>query len=341
MSNTFYKYTSLLDKLGYDLVEKGANIKVERVKDPTYSKKVYKELYLLAEEVFNRRLETNSIGIMLLIIYRLCKDSRTYPVIKQGFIRYADRLKDLVSKLNLSAENTYLGVDLNKHVLGGYLDIDDKYSVLKVDKIEEFNIAAMLNVDLRYDNDFALRYASYKGNEDVVKYLVEKKDADIHADDDYAVRLASKGGYLSIVKYLFSKGADISAKFNESLIWASADGHLDVVKYLFSKGADIHEPEVFQEAAENGHLSVVKYLIEKFEEDKDDDDAENEVYNDGFLGACQKGHLPVVKYLIKKGANVDVEDGYAIRLAREGGHEDVVRYLVEKGAIQNEQDYFK
>lgn len=47
--------------------------------------------------------------------------------------------------------------------------------------------------------------------------------------DNYAIREASQNGKLDIVKYLHSKGADVTARYNESLIWASEEGHLEVV----------------------------------------------------------------------------------------------------------------
>jgi len=47
-----------------------------------------------------------------------------------------------------------------KHVLRDYLNQSDYLSILSVSKIEEFDIAVLLGVDLRYGNDYAFRYAS-------------------------------------------------------------------------------------------------------------------------------------------------------------------------------------
>jgi len=69
------------------------------------------------------------------------------------------KFKEFVETLefnNTPSVSTHLTGDLHKHVLGGYLDDVDQYTVLRVSKVEDFDIAKMLNVDLRYDNDFAL-----------------------------------------------------------------------------------------------------------------------------------------------------------------------------------------
>ena len=52
-----------------------------------------------------------------------------------------------------------------------------------------------------------------------------------------SVRYASYNGHLDVVKYLVSQGADIRADNDEAVRWASFNGHLEVVKYLVSQGA--------------------------------------------------------------------------------------------------------
>ena len=49
---------------------------------------------------------------------------------------------------------------------------------------------------------------------------------------DDALRWASWYGHLQIVKYLVQKGVDIHAQKDAALMWASKNGHLQVVKYL-------------------------------------------------------------------------------------------------------------
>ena len=78
-------------------------------------------------------------------------------------------------------------------------------------------------------------------------------------------------------------------------------------------------------ASENGHLEVVKYLVEKC-------GADVRVDNDyAVRGASQNGRLEMVKYLVEKcGADVKTCNNYAVQFASANGHLEVVKYLVEK-----------
>ena len=150
--------------------------------------------------------------------------------------------------------------------------------------------------DIHAENDYAVRYASYRGYLDVVKYLVENK-ANIHAKDDYAVRFASGGRHLEVVKFLVDKGANIHAKDDYALRCASICGYLDIVEFLVSNGADIH--------ADNDYA---------------------------VRCASEYGHLDTAKYLVDKGANIHAEDDCAVQYASLGGHLEVVKFLIIKGA---------
>jgi ankyrin repeat protein len=55
-------------------------------------------------------------------------------------------------------------------------------------------------VDIHYDNDNAIRLASYGENLDIVKLLVER-GANIHAHNDYALEIASEHESTELIKY--------------------------------------------------------------------------------------------------------------------------------------------
>jgi len=149
----------------------------------------------------------------------------------------------------MSTENSHLRI-LFKHVLRDYLDTSDFLAILNVTKIEDFDIANLLGIDLRCKFDYSLRLAYESGHLSIVKYLVEN-GANIHIYRGLALRLSSKNGHLPVVKYLVEKGADIHANEDESLRSASKNGHLSAVKYLLEKGA--HNDMVLIEASEGGH----------------------------------------------------------------------------------------
>ena len=54
--------------------------------------------------------------------------------------------------------------------------------------------------------------------------------------------------------------------------------------------------------------------------------------NEKFIYSVTNGHLNIVKACLKLGANIHVENDYALRWASAHGHLEVVKYLVEQGA---------
>jgi len=92
----------------------------------------------------------------------------------------------------LKQENNHLSI-VFKYILNSYLDIFDYLTILSVSKIEDFDIANFLAIDLRYDNDLALKLASESDNLLVVKYLLEK-GANVHANYECALGIASAKG---------------------------------------------------------------------------------------------------------------------------------------------------
>jgi len=115
-----------------------------------------------------------------------------------------------------------------KYVLIKYLDRNDTFLILGVSDIKDLDVAILLGINLKYECDYAFRYASEFGHLPVVQYLLER-GADIHTDDDYALRYASKNGHLLVVKYLVENGADIHAYDDYSLGIASENGDLLLV----------------------------------------------------------------------------------------------------------------
>jgi len=168
------------------------------------------------------------------------------------------------SRLNEQSIYSHLNT-VFKYILSAYLDEQDIASILSVMNVEEFDIANLLGIDLRYKNDYALRIASGNGHFPVIQFLIEKGGADIHVDDEYALKIASKDGYENIVKYLVEKGSDIHADNEYALRMASLYGHLHIVQYLVEKGADIHAHYdcALRYASEHGYLPIVQYLFSK------------------------------------------------------------------------------
>lgn len=87
------------------------------------------------------------------------------------------------------------------------------------------------------------------------------KGADVHYLDDFAARWAAYKGYLEILKYLIENGANLNYKL---MVEAIESGHLDTVKYLREKGLDFtgtRKAVVVAYLSDNKEL--IKYLREQ------------------------------------------------------------------------------
>ncbi len=158
------------------------------------------------------------------------------------------------------------------------------------------HVIISLNIGANIHTYDALRFASYYGHLNVVKYLISA-GANIHGNSDAALIVASEYGQTEVVKYLISAGADIHAVSDFALRLASINGHTEVVKYLISAGANIHAHS-----------------------------------DEALISASENGHLDIVKYLISAGANIHADNDYALRSANANGHIEIVKYLISAGA---------
>jgi len=139
-----------------------------------------------------------------------------------------------VSLNSLNPKNSNEGL---KHLLGkDGLEACLMYAC-KYGDVSRVKLFIEEDVDIHFDNDYALRLASSHGHLNVMQYLVEQ-GADIHANDDMAVRYAAEKGHLYIVQYLIEQGADIHANDDMAVRYAAVRGRLDVVQYLVEQGAD-------------------------------------------------------------------------------------------------------
>jgi ankyrin repeat protein len=145
----------------------------------------------------------------------------------------------------------------------------------------------------RYGN--ALQAASYRGNEAIVRLLLEK-GANVNAQGGVygnALQAASGRGYQDIVMLLLNQGADINAHsgyYGNALQAASGGGYQDIVMLLLNQGADIN--------AQGGY------------------------YSNALQAASCKGHEVVVWFLLENGAGVDSQGNGCGNAFQAASHKD-------------------
>ena len=102
--------------------------------------------------------------------------------------------------------------------------------------------------------DFAIYWASRKGNSKVVQLLLSDSRVDPSIKNNAAIRWASRNGKFDVVKLLFSDPrVDPSSKDNEAIRWASINGHSSTVELLLA------DPRVDPSANNNEAISVSSF----------------------------------------------------------------------------------
>ncbi|KAH7019861.1 hypothetical protein EDB80DRAFT_759906 [Ilyonectria destructans] len=123
------------------------------------------------------------------------------------------------------------------------------------------NGADLESKDVRLGHS-ALSWAAFKGDEVVVKILLEGGWTPL--------LLVAAKGHKAVVRILLEGGADLESRDHRGrtpLLWAAAEEHKAVVKILLEGGADLESRDYggqtpLSQAAAKGHEAVVKILLE-------------------------------------------------------------------------------
>ena len=176
-----------------------------------------------------------------------------------------------------------------------------------------------------------LRFAAENGHHEVLKILLNNKNADPSAVQNYAIRKASENGHHEIVKLLLEDGrANPSDIQNYAIRKASENGHHEIVKLLLEDGrsdpSDVQNYAI-RKASENGHDKVVNILFWALQQISDPTKEYEYVTacNYAIRKASENGHVAVLNILLTdKRLDPMSEDNYAIHKASEKGHLEIV-----------------
>ena len=202
----------------------------------------------------------------------------------------------------------------------------------------------------------ALHIASYNGDIDIIKYLIE----DAHFDPDVKdainrvpLHYASSNGKAEVVEYL-TKYQNCDPCFEDSLKmnslhFAIEKGHLHVLRYLVELGnfqdKQGSQSDLLVTSVKNNQIQVLNYFIEekKWDPEQYHDDNMNPLHV-----ASLRGYLEIVQYLIEKchcDPNAKTRGDYppttALGLACMKGHIETVKHLVEIQNCQFEDEALK
>ena len=208
-----------------------------------------------------------------------------------------------------------------------------------------------VDVNQRERGSYLINTACYRGNPDMVQFLLDKgARVDVVAGDGATPLVwagkADKTG--DIVKLLLEKGADVNAEnklgtsaFDNAVRSYCASKEppaLRVLKILASHGADVDNP--IPEGEATGYTNLTTAIIwEKPELSKfliDHGADVNNVAGDGntpLMVACREGYIEQVKLLLDSGARTDgmnKEGKTAMQLAIDNEHQTIVDYLSER-----------
>lgn len=156
--------------------------------------------------------------------------------------------------------------------------------------------------------------AAMEANLQVMKMVMER-GWDI--EEEYcrmqAIHTAAEYGQEEVVKYLLEKGVSVAASTIENyhpLHFACQQGHTSIVELLLKNGADINAQTGFEqstplmEAAKNGKIAIASMLIDAGA----DVEVLNRLYQKAIHYAVYAGHLEMVKFLLDNGVLLNSND---------------------------------
>lgn len=202
-----------------------------------------------------------------------------------------------------------------------------------------------------HDNRIYLHWAAYRGNADIVNYLIAKR-SDINLEDSHGttpITFAANAGQSNTAVYdaLFKAGISPTKKYkngaNLLLLAIASDKDLTLTNYFVSKGMSLKDVDnegntAFNYAARSGNITLLKSLVDK-----------GVKYNDNALIIAAEGSrrdantIEVYQYLIndlKLNAKVVSNEGQTVlhSIVRKPKQTAIINYFLDLGVDANKAD---
>jgi ankyrin repeat protein len=245
-------------------------------------------------------------------------------------LKYAQRLPNMAAFIEASNENGHTA--LMEAASAGHVEIAKHLVACN----------ASINTHSNSFKESALTLACYKGNLEMVRFLLEAGADHEHKTEEMHTALmeASMDGHLEVARLLIESGARVNMpvdSFESPLTLAACAGHVELALLLLENGANIEEVNdegytPLMEGAREGHEEMVALLLSQ---GSDINVQTEDAQETALTLACCGGFIDVADFLIRAGADIEAGATTSLMEAAQEGHLDLCNMLLFHGANIN------